>query len=256
MPTPFTHLKIAQDLLVDQRLPEPCRGLLLRERPAFQLGSVAADARVATGVSRDVTHFFSYSADICERPWLVMLREHASLTPPRDEAHLAFLAGYVAHLALDEAWTLNLVRPRFRDRAWQDADRGDKYFALHLILTVMDERDEACLEAWQADSLKRCQPREWLPFISDEVLLRWRDVVAEQIGPARHSLTLEIFAERLKTSTGRIRATLDDPAAMQHALWRHVPRGILQDVESQAYIYTREQMLLYLAEYMSAPASV
>lgn len=256
MPTPFTHLRIAQDLLVDERLAPQYRELLTRQASAFQLGGIVADARVASGVGREVTHFYAYGRPISARPWRLMLREYESLSRAHDEAHLAFLAGYVAHLATDEAWALKMVRPQFWERDWPDVERRDKFLALHLILTVMDERDEVELEAWQAQSLARCEPDGWLPFMSDDILRGWRDLVARQIAPGGESETLAIFGRRLKREPAEIRAVLDDPALMERYLWRQVPRSQLAQVERQAYAYTRDQLAVYLTEFMPAFASV
>ena len=252
MPTPFTHLRIAQDLLNDECLSAPYRQLLRRELPAFQLGSIVADARVASGDGREVTHFYAYGKPISERPWRAMLRRHPALNDARDEAHLAFLAGYVAHLAADEAWALKMVRPQFWGREWPGVDRWSKFFALHLILTVMDERDEAALEAWQAESLALAEPDCWLPFMPDAVLRHWRDLVAGQLAPAGKSLTLQIFGERLNMDTAPIRAALDEAAAMERHLWRHVPPALLAEVERQSYAFARDQLVVYLTEYMPA----
>jgi len=252
MPTPFTHLRIARNLLVDERLPPLYRDLLARQRPAFQLGSIVADARVASGVGREVTHFYAYGRAISERPWRLMLRQHSALAAARDEAHLAFLAGYVAHLAADEAWALKMVRPQFWEREWPGVERRDKFLALHLILTVMDERDERLLAPWQAAALSRCEPAGWLPFMSDEVLRGWRDLVARQIRPGGASETLAIFGRRLKRDPAELRAALDDPAEMDFYLWRHVPKASLALVERAAYAYTRDQLAVYLTEFMPA----
>lgn len=255
MPTPFTHLKIAQDLLGDAALPPLYRDLLLRQRPAFQLGSIVADARVASGDGREVTHFYAYGQPMTERPWRAMLRLHPQLRSAEDEAHLAFLAGYVAHLAADEAWALKMVRPHFWGREWHGVERRDKFFALHLILTVLDERDERALEDWQAGSLRNCEPRGWLPFMSDAILSQWRDLVAGQLDPAGDSLTLEIFGQRLGMDPALVREALDDPAAMRRRLWRFVPQSLLSEVTRLCYVFTRDQLAVYLTETMPALAS-
>ncbi len=256
MPTPFTHLKIAQCLLVDERLPRTYRALLRRQLPAFQLGSIVADARVASGMGREETHFYAYGAPISERPWRRMLRLHTEICAPKDEAHLVFIAGYVAHLASDEAWALKMVRPRFWGREWPGASRWDKFFALHLILTVMDERDEGELESWQAESLAGCEPGGWLPFLPDAGLRGWRDMVAEQLMPGGESRTLEIFGARLQQAPAEIRAALKDASCLDRALWRHVPRSLLAEVERQVYAFTRDQLAVYLSEFMPAVAEV
>ena len=255
MPTPFTHLRILQNLLADEALLPLYRELLWRQLPAFQLGSIIADARVASGVGRDVTHFYAYGLPIAERPWRKMLRCHRALNELKSEAHLAFIAGYVAHLATDEAWALKMVRPQFWEREWPGVARRDKFFALHLILTVMDERDEALLEDWQAASLAQCEPQGWLPFMRDDVLQEWRDYVAGQILPGGASETLAIFARRLRSDPAELRAALDDRAQLHACLWRHVPQGLLAAVEEWVYAFTRDQLALYLSETLSAPAS-
>lgn len=254
MPTPFTHLEIAQRLLLDKRLTPACRSLLRAQLPAFQLGSIVADARVASGQGREETHFYAYGVPISEKPWRRMLRLYPALRRARDEAHFAFIAGYVAHLASDEAWALKMVRPQFWGRDWPGVDRPQKFFALHLILTVMDERDEGALASWQAESLARCQPGDWLPFMPDSVLRGWRDMVAEQIRPAGKSQTLAIFAKRLRRDPAELRACLDDDACMERALWRQVPKTMLAHAERQVYCYSREQLAVYVGEYAPALA--
>ncbi len=256
MPTPFTHLRIAQNLLADEGLSPPYRALLQRQKPAFQLGSVVADARVASGVGREVTHFYAYGRPISARPWRQMLRQHPSLARAKTEPHLAFLAGYVAHLATDEAWALKMVRPQFWEREWLGVERRDKFLALHLILTIMDERDEKLLQGWQGASLAHCEPDSWLPFMSDEVLRGWRDLVARQIVPGGESETLAIFGRRLKRDSAEIRVILDDPALMNATLWRHVSPEALAAVERQAYAFTCDQLAVFLTEFMPAFQSV
>jgi hypothetical protein len=256
MPTPFTHLRIAQDLLADEALAPLYRALLQRQLPAFQLGSIVADARVASGVGREVTHFYAYGRPISARPWRLMLQEHKSLLDAQDEAHLAFLAGYVAHLATDEAWALKMVRPQFWEREWIGVERRDKFLALHLILTVMDERDEPQLAPWQAESLASCEPASWLPFMTDDVLRGWRDLVARQILPGGESETLAIFGRRLKRDPASIRAVLDKPELMRFYLWRHVEPQALAAVERQAYAFTRDQLAVFLTEFMPVIESV
>ncbi len=255
MPTPFTHLKIAQTLLEDDALAPLYRDLLGRRLPAFQLGSIVADARVSSGLGREVTHFFAYGQPITERPWRLMLRAHPGLQAPGDETSLAFLAGYVAHLAVDEAWALKMARRHFWGREWPGVERRDKFFALHLILTVMDERDERLLHAWQGESLCRARPAGWLPFLSDEILCGWRDLVARQLLPGGASQTLAIFGKRLRCEPSVIRAALDDPAQMEARLWRHVPKTLLREVERGCYAFARDQLAVYLSEFMPASAS-
>jgi len=249
MPTPFTHLGIAQRLLNDHNIPHAYRDLIATYRPAFQLGSIVADARVSSGIGRHVTHFYSYDRPIVEHPWRVMLNDHPSLTIPHDEQHLAFLAGYVAHLATDESWALKMVRPNFFMAEWDGVSRRDIFIALHLILMAMDERDEAQLSDWQSDSLAHGQPEKWLPFMPDTVLCSWRDLIAEQIALVGNSQTLVILGKRLGIEPVILREMLDSPDIMTQRLWQHVPQTLLKTVETQMYAFTRDQLCHYLTGF-------
>jgi len=247
MPTPFTHLEIAQRLLCDPHVPESTRALLDSERAAFLLGSVAADARNGVGATRESTHFYAYDRPITEHPWRVMLDLFPALAKPRSPTQLAFLAGYVAHLSIDEAWGLELVRPRFVKHDW-GTPWERRFLMLHVILIYMDERDLPKLEPWQSVTLPLARPDNWTPFMSDETLRLWRDFIAMQIAPGGESLTTQVFGERLHKKPEEFRAILDSPEQMQANLWVHVPRDILAEAERKMYAFAREQMGVYIAE--------
>jgi hypothetical protein len=254
MPTPFTHLEIAQRLLRDDEVPAPVRALLDRESGAFLLGSIAADARVGAGLPRSATHFYSYAEAITEHPWHVMVRAHPALLDPRDDAQRAFVAGYVAHLSVDEWWSLHMVRPHFAEREWgHDNNRAWRFYMLHIILIYMDERDLGHLEPWQAESLNRAEPSDWLPFASDADLRDWRDLIDAQIVPGGESRTLEIFGGRINKAPEEMRAFLDSPSQMQSGLWDHIPMPLLAEVEAGMYDHARQQMLTYLQESVRQP---
>ncbi len=246
MPTPFTHLAIAQRLLADPALPPNVRDLLHAQRPAFLLGSVAADARVNSGSQRADTHFYRYEAAITEHPWRVMLAQHPVLQQAKDAAQMAFLAGYVGHLAVDEYWSVNML-PHFHNRAW--GTRDFRYFMLHILLIYMDERDLALLGDWQAAALSSARPDGWLPFMPDAKLRDWRDFIAGQITPGSESRTLQIFGARIHRTPGEFRAVLDEPKQMQTNLWQHIAPEELARIEQAMYAFARDQLAEYVAEY-------
>mgnify|MGYP005841434175 CR=1 FL=1 len=246
MPTPFTHLEAAQRLLADPALDRPARHLLEAERSAFLLGSVAADARPTPQSRREDTHFYTYDRPLTISPWRVMLDRHPALLAARQPAQRAFLAGYVAHLAMDEVWTLEMLGPHFAGREW--APHPFRFLMLHALLIFMDERDLARLDDWQPACLRAAQPAGWLPFMTDAVLVEWRDFISDQIKPGGPSLTLEIFGGRINRTPAELRALLDSPEQMQRGLWQHVSPALLASVEAAMYARAREQMLLYLGE--------
>src|SRR5262245_50696408 len=111
MPTPFTHLEIGQRLLRDEDLSPDIRSALKDDSSAFLLGSIAADALSGGGGERSDTHFYFYDQPIARAPWRVMLEQFPALNPAANSTQRAFLAGYVAHLAVDELWTMEMLRP-------------------------------------------------------------------------------------------------------------------------------------------------
>lgn len=246
MPTPFTHLAAAQRLLRDEALSESFRLDLYEERAAFLLGNVAADARVGAAMPRERTHFYIYGQDITDHPWRVMLQLNPDLLRPRDESQRAFVAGYVAHLAMDEYWSLNMVVPHFVGREW--GSRVQRFLMLHIILIHMDERDLLMLEPWQANALGSAKPYHWLSFLSDRDLIEWQRIIHDQIIPGGESETLDIFGVRVGLTPPQLRAILDAPDRMQADLWDHIPQATLAEVEQGMYIFAREQMQTYLEE--------
>lgn len=246
MPTPFTHLRAAQKLLDDPAVAPALRDFLRAEHSAFLLGNVAADARrVDSGLLRPNTHFYHYDMPITQHPWRVMLERHPILTTLNSDAQRAFLAGYVAHLSMDEVWLIEMLGPHFVEREW--GTQQSRFFMLHIILTFMDERDYATLDVERRALLFAAQPDSWLPFMSDSILKNWGDYIAEQLPPG-NSQTLAIFAQRIDKQIEDFRAVLDVPERMQADLWDNIPFEVFTDIEDQMYTFAREQMLIYLGE--------
>lgn len=246
MPTPFTHLETAQRMLTDAEMPSSIRAALAAEKPAFLLGNIAADARNSGDLKREDTHFYSYDRGIHERPWRVMLNTHPSLQNPSSAAQRAFLAGYVAHLTIDEAWSLDMLGPHFVQREWGTA--GLRFLMLHIILAHMDERDYQLIEDWQYPALAQAQPEQWTPFMSDAVLREWRDFIAGQIAPEGTSQTLQVFGGRIHKAPEELRAILDSPEQMQRDLWDNIPPETLAEVESSMYRRAREELCTFWEE--------
>ncbi len=246
MPTPFTHLETAQRMLRDNEIPASIRVALAAEIPAFLLGTIAADARNSGDLKREDTHFYSYDRGIHERPWRVMLQTHPTLQNPASTAQRAFLAGYVAHLTIDEVWSLDMLGPHFVQREW--GTRGLRFLMLHIILVHMDERDYQLIENWQYNALAQAQPDHWAPFMSDGVLQEWRDFIAGQIAPEGTSQTLSVFGGRINKAPEELRAILDSPEQMQRDLWDNIAPAILAQVESTMYRRAREELCVFWEE--------
>src|SRR5258708_32907601 len=141
MPTPFMHMALAERLIHDPELPEPEHALLRASWGAFVLGSIAPDARVSSGMERGSTHFFEYQPKVDPPAVTAMLQRHAELQRAAisDETRAAFIAGYAAHLAMDEIWCTDLLFPMFiHGGDW--GDRTTKFLVLHALLAYLDRR--------------------------------------------------------------------------------------------------------------------
>lgn len=241
MPTPFTHLAYAQRLAVDLSLPASTRDFLAAHLPAYLLGSIAADAQTIASMNREDTHFYSYEREITEHPYRVMLARYPTLPEVTSADAQAFMAGYAAHLGMDEIWTLHMTRPHFAQRDW--GTREQRFVALHLLLVSMDERDERLLRDETTRLLEDAAPHGWCPFIPDEVLREWQALIARQMPPAGKSETLEVICPRVRIPVSEFRAMLDDDALMQRELWAHITPALLADVEAMMMDAARAQLL-------------
>lgn len=246
MPTPFTHLAIAQRLLKDGHIPLAYRDFLMAHADAFLLGNIAADARVGAGMPREFTHFYQYGQQITQNPWRVMIERNPDLLRPHSASQRAFVAGYVAHLSVDEHWSKYMVAPYFVGKSWDDHPPQFKFYMLHIILIAMDERDLATLESWQYECLSSAKPNQWLGFISDDDLCQWQGLIAKQIHPQGKSETLDILGKRVSKTPEEMRALLDSERRMHDNLWQYIPKTLLADVEQGMYDHARMQMLIYL----------
>jgi hypothetical protein len=248
MPTPFTHLQITHRLLNDPQIPDAVHELMTMCCADFYLGGVVADAR-SEGSQRADTHFYHYTEPMPDNPWREMFRQHSSLKAPQSRAHKVFLMAYVAHLASDEYWSRNLLKPYIAEADW-GKDIYERFKALHLLLIYMDERDERYLPKALAPLLHQSYPMSWLPFMDDKVIGEWRDFIAEQL-ENNASQTLQIFGSRIHIAPEDIRKMLDDAQDMQRRLWNHISLDFLAEIEERMYRFSREQMLICFDEFFA-----
>lgn len=246
MPTPFSHLAIAQRLLKDEQIPLKYRQMFQEHIGAFLLGSVAADARVGNGAPREVTHFYSYGEEMVMHPWRLMLKLNDELWHPSTTSQWVFVSAYVAHLAMDEYWTLNMVGPHFFSKQWRN--RLERFLSLHILLIYMDQRDLDRLETWQADALNSANPDNWLPFIGDDDLKQWQQLIYDQIKPGGISQTCEIFGSRTGVGAEYFEEIVRSDKRIQEELWDYVPKSIFHDIETKMYQFILEQLLDYLKQ--------
>ncbi len=251
MPTPFSHLVVAQQLFDDAQIPPMLMRLLEQHKATFLLGNIAPDARVP-GAGRDATHFYRFNEVIKEHLWKRMLAAFPTLSQPQNGQHFAFLLGYVAHLAVDEWWAVEVVHPHFA-RPWQGKTIRDQFIGLHLALIYLDERDLPQIKKNTGQSLLRVEPDGWLPFMPDSVLSSWRDFVGSQLLPDGESRTMEIYGARIGLKPKEIRHILDDEATLKTRLWDYVPKNVITTAPDGFYPFARDQLIMFYNHITTNP---
>lgn len=197
MPTPFNHLSLAEAVRLDPRLPAGARRTLDRSRPAFLLGHTAPDYVSLAGRPRVESHLFEVPMADRRPAHRLLFDRHPDLAAAADldPDQAAFLAGYIAHLWIDQAWIAYIFEPGFGPSVARGTFE-QRLLDHNLLRAALDQEDLAGLPPRLGAVLRQAEPRRWLPFASDESLCRWRDNLASQLEPGGRPTTVEVFASR------------------------------------------------------------
>jgi hypothetical protein len=228
MPTPVNHLILAQEMIAAGRLSAAARRLLESHWGPFLLGNTAPDAQTVTGQPRYDTHFYRIPPSGETPAREAILTAHPALArPDRLTAdHAVFLGGYLAHLLADEAWWRDVFDPFFGLSAPWGAWK-ERIFLHNVLRTHLDREDQAQLNGSAGPALATAEPRGWLPFVSDDALCAWRDLLVTQLQPGHHIRTAEVFAERMHVASELIEEALLSPQPMAR-IFRHATLAHLQ----------------------------
>ncbi len=225
MPTPFTHLHIAEQMATRLTVEEPRLLQLLRAHwPAFYLGQVAPDVQDIAGLARPQTHFYDTPPEPGNMAYPRMWEAYPQLAnaahmPP---AQAVFVAGYSAHLLLDLVWFREILLPFFV-QAEHLADRAQRRLLHHVLLTYIDGLAYAALPSTAVATLAASEPQHWLPFVADQHLQAWRDVLVAQLQPGAPLQTVPFYARRLGISVAEFAAYLNDANWMATQFFPLVP---------------------------------
>jgi hypothetical protein len=231
MPTPFYHISIAEEILASGRLAPQVGELLSQERGAFLVGNVAPDVQVISGQSRRSTHFF----DLPIKNNRIEPNDHMLHSYPQlaiagnlSPGQAAFIAGYLCHLQADWLWVRNIFVPVFGLRGSWGTFQQRLYYH-NVLRAYVDRQILPGLEHDIGTQMRQAAPREWLPFVSDGDLGRWRDYLAGQLQPGGKVDTVEVFAERQGMSPDVYYELIGSEEAMQQEVFSHIPRSSLDD---------------------------
>lgn len=244
MPTPFMHLHAAHRFLSDESVSAAVRQFLSAHLGAFLLGNIAPDARVSGGLDRANTHFFDYGPKIEPHAVDAMLAAYPELKFAKEDRR-AFIAGYIAHLAMDVVWAEGMLYMYFYKRKdW--ADGRTRFNMLHVLLCYLDARDYRQWPEEFSAALESAQPHDWIPVIPDNALAAWRNLIAYQICAECDSQTVPLLGGRVDIGEAGLRDILGNGQRMEDELWHYVPPGVVADIEGQMY----DAMKTWVEKYM------
>jgi hypothetical protein len=149
---------------------------------AYFLGSTAPDVHVITRWERERTHFFDLDNSGEQSGTDGLFEAYPELARPGrlNPSTVAFLAGYISHLAMDEVWIVDIYRPFFGERS---ALKGDvRANVMDRVLQYeIDRRERAKTElmAHVRDELLTTPLETYIGFIDRPTLERWRQISAE-----------------------------------------------------------------------------
>lgn len=222
MPTPFNHLLIARDLLLQS--PAELRAALEAELPAFLFGNIAPDVQTLSGQPREATHFFPVPLGDAPPALSVLFTRHPELAEPRTlpASQAAFLAGYLCHLEFDQRWVRDIFEPVFgMTQTW--ASFPERLYLHNALRAYWDAGDLPHLPPATGVTLSAAAPEHWLPFVTDGALGRWRDEVAGQLLVGGATQTVEVFARRMQVEAADLARLVRSPEAMQRRVFVHAP---------------------------------
>lgn len=246
MPTPIMHLVQAQAMLGGDDLPPGIRSRLRDHQGPFLLGHTGPDVQTVSGQGREETHFYTLPRVSAPPAYRVLFDTCPVLAWPAvlAPAHAAFVAGYIAHLLLDELW-LDTIFLRFFQGDW--APRHEQMFLHNVLRTWLDRQDQQRLDPGTAAVLKEAEPQCWLPFAGDDALRGWRDWLADQLEPGQRVETAEVFARRMGISPDKVETVLSSPRQMAERVFSRVPQADLRIFERTGYQQGVELIAWYLS---------
>lgn len=234
MPTPFMHLHYAEKIRLaavarygaDGRLPT----LLDQSWPAFYLGSVAPDCQELAGVPRTATHFYNVPPEPDNQAYPRMLAAYPELADPAQMApsQAVFVAAYAVHLLFDLVWFREILLPYFVEAMDKRVGYQQRHLIHNIVLTYLDLQAYDALPATAGGTLAAAAPDHWLPFVADEALRQWRDLLVAQLQPEGMPETVTIYAHRLRMSPAEFAADLENPAWMNEHVFSVVPIAKVQ----------------------------
>lgn len=177
MPPLALHTAVAKEVADQLRLPA-----LDNERGGLYLGATAPDIRVITRWERERTHFFDLSSFDEQSGVAGLFHAYPALARSKalNAPTLAFVAGYITHLVMDETWINAVYRPYFGEHSPLGGDLRANVMDRALQFSIDSaRRNDQDLMLHVLDAITRLDLGIQVDFIDYETLHRWRDVITD-----------------------------------------------------------------------------
>jgi hypothetical protein len=151
---------------------------------SFYLGSTAPDIRILTRWERERTHFFDLHNFDRQDGVRAMFEAYPALATPAglNPATVAFIAGYLSHLVMDEVWINDIYRPFFGPCSPQGGDVRANIMD-RAIQYELDRQTRADRESVShiVKELARTALDVEVGFIDKDTIARWRALTVEAV---------------------------------------------------------------------------
>ncbi len=243
MPTPFTHLRFANQILSEL----PAAHVIQARRGDFLLGSVAPDLSSIDGLRRDETHFFALPPQPHQCGPFNLLRRYPQFahTCHLSAASAAFISGYLAHLLADEIWLWRIFVPYFVLGMTGD-NAQDKLMIHNAIRTYIDRDDRATLDAATRVELSNSTAIDVLPFVSPRSLTMWKQMLCTQLVSGAAMRTLEVFARQIGVTPQALENCLNEELTRPNEVFRVIVPHLLSEYQREVIHASKNLVTRYL----------
>jgi len=178
MPPIFLHMAIARDI---ERMLD--LDVIRAQEGPYYLGATTPDIRVLTRWNRARTHFYDLNDFNHQDSVAGLFDAHPELAHPEQLApeSVAFIAGYITHLCLDERYIDTVYRPYFGQRSALGGDLTANTMDRLLQFELDRRRREDAAEASAIrDALECCSLPADVGFLDSDTLQKWLEIAIEQ----------------------------------------------------------------------------
>lgn len=248
MPLLGLHMTVARELAPELHSPA-----VDAERGAYYLGAAAPDIRALTRWDRERTHFFKLDEFGEQSGVHGLFQKEPSLQDASalDPATVAFIAGYISHLVMDETYITEIYRPFFG----AGSTRGDDLMANvmdRLLLYHLDKQERE--DAPALDEIRRalCETSAEVAvdFLARDDLQQWRDVQIEIVGrPPSFAkmLTRQLATAGIEGEDAVSHFMEQNAELLLHDTIEHIGEERIREYLSDSKVRARRAMKEYLS---------